>query len=353
MLATVTAMVAAGSAVSAVGVQSYLDSRHAAQAALVQLTDNVAAADTSAAEVSAEAASLVAAAQTALTEADGKTLDAVAQDAVRAAISALESTVPEIQAEADAIAEQAAGAQADFDALLLWPPNASERVDSVQSELDLTLWETAKESLNLALKQLEAARAAWQAEQDRIAAEQAAAAAAAAAARAAAKAASSSISSSGGSSAENAPTLSTENATTSSTSAESYLAALVSGISVVWDSSLCQVNTICGTTTLSTSAAPVITLDTDLRDYYVGTNAGTYVLVHEAAHARSWYHYGSTSALIAESVAATGNTLNGGRAAVEYMADCATIYKIGLILPSYTYTSSCTPAQLAEAATYW
>lgn len=121
---------------------------------------------------------------------------------------------------------------------------------------------------------------------------------------------------------------------------------------MVWNASLCQVNTICGTTTLS-SSAPVITLDTDLRDYYLSTNAGTYVLVHEAAHARSWYRYGSTANLISASVAVTGNPGNSGRTAVEYMADCATIYKIGLILSAYTYTSSCTPAELAEAATYW
>jgi hypothetical protein len=44
-----------------------------------------------------------------------------------------------------------------------------------------------------------------------------------------------------------------------------------------------------------------------------------------------------------------------GQDAVEYMADCATIWRIGyaLVGTPYPYTSSCTPEQYAEASRIW
>lgn len=342
-------MLLAGGAMSVVGVQSYLDSRHAAQAAFAQLTDDVAAADTGAADVSTEAVTLVSTAQTTLAEADGKTLDGVAQGAVRAAVSVLESTVPEIQAEANAIAEQATALQASFDELLLWPPNASEKVKAVGSTLDLTLWETAKESLNLALKQLEAARAAWQAEQDRIATEEAAAAAA----RAAARASSSTLSESGGSTAPSAVQIT--DPAVDGYDAESVLRSYANAsLGFVWQSGLCKPNTLCGTTRLADGVQPLVTLDSNVREYYA-TNAGQYVIVHEAAHVRQGYRYSTLSELFAASLAATGFAAGQERAAVERLADCATYVRIGMVVSTFTYLqgSSCTASELAEAATYW
>lgn len=354
--ATVVAMIGAGAAVSSVGVESYLGARSTAYASLEAAQSNISASDTRYGELRAEIANLVTAAQQAVTDASGKTADSTGQEAVNAAIQSLSNAdAALLNVHADFIARWQR-AQAAFAANLWWPPTADETVRSTPTELDASAVDSAKHQLTQALGTLSAARAAWQAEQDRIAAEQAAAEAAARAA-AARRAAASSISSSGGKTAPNAPTLSTDTAPPAPVSVEtveSFLGNLVSGASVVWNADLCQPGTICGTTTLS-SSAPVITLDTDLRDYYLGTSPGRYVLVHEAAHARSWYRYGSTSALIAASVAVTGIPDNGGRAAVERMADCATVVKAGMVIPTFTYLqgTTCSPAELAEAATYW
>ncbi|MGV1035000.1 MAG: hypothetical protein ACOYBP_07270 [Microbacteriaceae bacterium] len=335
---TVATMVAAAAAVGSVGVQSYLSAR--AQAEMSR--DVTAAVVDSTSErittLQSQAAASVTAANQAIAEADGKTLDGAAQAEVSAAEAALTTAASNLTSQVDSVHASWQQASDSFEQHLWWPP-------------------AAQAGLQTALAHLATARAAWQAEQDRIAAEKAAAEAAAKAA-AARRAAASSISASGGNTAPNAPTLQVANTpvqTVTVHAVQAYLSGLMSSaFSLVWNPSLCAVNTICGTTTLS-SSAPVITLDTDLRDYYTGTNAGTYVLVHEAAHARSWYRYGSTAALIAASVAITGIPDNGGRAAVERMADCATVVKVGMIIPTYTYLQSttCTPAELAEAATYW
>jgi hypothetical protein len=70
-------------------------------------------------------------------------------------------------------------------------------------------------------------------------------------------------------------------------------------------------------------------------------------LVHEAAHARQWFKYGST--IIPANEAYTPGIV--GKDAVEYMADCATIVKLGY--STNVYTRSCTQAQLDAAATIW
>lgn len=355
-IATVSAMLIAGGAVSAVGVERYLDARELAELRLAQLDSSVVAADQRALDIAAEAESLAQTGQSALTEAAGKTLDSTAIDAVTAAIAVVAQTAPQVANSAAVLDAHSEAVHNEFADRLWWPPAASELVSTVDTTLDLSTWDTAKDALTLALEQLAQARAAWQAEQDRIAAEKAAAeaaAAAAAAARAAARAAASSISSSGGDTAPTSPTLPTEAVPIVTVTVESYLANLEPRASVTWDPNLCRAGTICGITTLG-SGAPVITLDSDLRDYYL-TSTGLYVLVHEAAHARSWYRYGSIAALGAASVAVTGiqpsSSSDVGRAAIEWMADCATIVKLGYSLG--TYTASCTPAQLAEAATYW
>lgn len=157
-------MVAAGSAVSAVGVESYLDSRHAAQAAFAELNAQSASVQGTVDTLSSQATALIATAQAALAEADGKTLDATAQDAVRAAIAVLQSSIPELQTEADALVQESADVQAKFSGELLWPPQATALVESVDDELGTAVYDTATDSLNLALNQLTAARAAWQAE---------------------------------------------------------------------------------------------------------------------------------------------------------------------------------------------
>jgi hypothetical protein len=75
-------------------------------------------------------------------------------------------------------------------------------------------------------------------------------------------------------------------------------------------------------------------------------SVGLSVLVHEAAHARQWLKYGPN--IISANEAYTGLT---GTAAVEYMADCATIVK--LTYSTNVYTPSCRPSELEAAATIW
>lgn len=88
-----------------------------------------------------------------------------------------------------------------------------------------------------------------------------------------------------------------------------------------------------------------IELDPALKDIY-GNRVGISVLVHESAHARQWLYYGSD--IISANEALTGLS---GAPAVEYMADCATIGKLGY--STGTYTSSCTADQLDAAAKIW
>lgn len=356
-IGTVVTMVAAAAAVGSVGVQSYLSAR-----ARAEMSRDVTAAvvDSTGERITAlqsQTAASATAANQALAEADGKTLDGAAQAEVSAAEAALTTAAGNLTGQVDGVQASWQQASDSFDEQLWWPPAAQASLTEVSWLLDTTELDAAQAGLQTALTHLATARAAWQAEQDRIAAEKAAAEAAAKAA-AARRAAASSISASGGNTAPNAPALQVADTPVQAVTVDavqSYLSGLVSSaFSLVWNPSLCTVNTICGTTTLSRSA-PVITLDTDLRDYYTSTDAGTYVLVHEAAHARSWYRYGSTAALIAASVAVTGIPDNGGRNAVERMADCATLVKVGMIIQTFTYLQSttCSATELAEAATYW
>jgi hypothetical protein len=92
-------------------------------------------------------------------------------------------------------------------------------------------------------------------------------------------------------------------------------------------------------------ATVVVLLDEDHIDLYL-TEIGLSILVHEAAHARQHVKYGTY--LIRDNEIYTGLV---GTAAVEYMADCATIVKLGY--STGAYTQSCTPAQLEAAATIW
>lgn len=358
-IATVSAMLIAGGAVSAVGVERYLDARELAELRLAQLDSSVAAADQRALDIAAEAESLAQTGQSALTEAAGKTLDSKAIDAVTAAIAVVAQTAPEVANSAAILDAHSEAVHDEFANRLWWPPAASELVSTVDTTLDLSTWDTAKDALALALEQLAQARAAWQAEQDRIAAEKAAAeaAAAAAAARAAARAAASSLSESGGSTAPGNVQITTP--PVAGYDAEGVLRGYANvAFNFVWEPGLCAANSICGTTWLSDGVQPTVTLDSNVREYYA-SSAGQYVIVHEAAHVRQGYRYSSLSQLFSASisvvpippeVAARGQTYVS-KYAVEWMADCATIVKLGYSLG--TYTASCTPAQLAEAATYW
>jgi len=128
----------------------------------------------------------------------------------------------------------------------------------------------------------------------------------------------------------------------------SYIAALAPNSFIEWVPNLCDGYYVCGRAWVGgVNTTPVrIELDPALEEIYINS-VGLSVLVHEAAHARQWFKYGST--IIPANEAYTPGIV--GKDAVEYMADCATIVKLGY--STNVYTRSCTQAQLDAAATIW
>jgi intracellular sulfur oxidation DsrE/DsrF family protein len=127
----------------------------------------------------------------------------------------------------------------------------------------------------------------------------------------------------------------------------SYIAALAPNSFVSWVPGLCDGYYVCGRAWVGgLNTDPVrIELDPALEEIY-RNQIGLSVLVHEAAHARQWLKYGSN--IIAANEAYTGLV---GTAAVEYMADCATIVKLGY--STNVYTRTCSASELEAAATIW
>lgn len=217
-------------------------------------------------------------------------------------------------------------------------------------------------ALGQGIQQVQSAQAAWQAEQDRIAAEKAAAEAAAAAQAAAAArraAQAKTLEQTGGSTTPTAPappvTAAAAAPVTPSFSAEAYITALAPNAYVVWDNGMCARQFgpnvyLCGFATVNLNGSNTdrvpITLDSALTERY-SNSVGVSVLVHEAAHARQWWKYGP-AIMTAYNALVPNQT---GSMPVEWMADCATIVKLGY--STGAYTRSCTPEQLAEAATLW
>ena len=133
-------------------------------------------------------------------------------------------------------------------------------------------------------------------------------------------------------------------------SVESYIAALSPNATIQWIPDLCSGYYVCGLA-LVTEYNPTVTirLDANLRDIYAN-RVGISVLVHEAAHARQWFTYGYSTIPGFISLYEQLSGLSGVYA-VEYMADCATIAKLGY--STGTYTGSCTADQLASAGSIW
>lgn len=366
----VVSLVSVG-AIGSIGVQSYVAAQRSVAEEMRAVASEISANVENLTSASGEADALIASAQQALDGSSGKTFDNAARDQLNAAIAAAKAEREDARLRAQSLAELLIEAESTFDEQLLWPDTAERVVDrlvranaSVTTNLDAAL-----ERVSDAQTAVAEAQAAWQAEQDRIAAEAAkaaeearATAAQAIAQRAKAASAGSTLKPSGGSTAPNvqqappppAPTApySASAPTPTVFSAESFLRQYVSPAfaSVTWNPNLCQPGYICGTTTVG-RGTPVITMmrtaDAPANyDWY----GGKYVLVHEAAHAHQFRIYGSVAAMIAGAERGTSSMGITGVAAVEYMADCSTIVKIGF---AGTYTSSCTPEQLTEAARVW
>ena len=212
-------------------------------------------------------------------------------------------------------------------------------------------------SLGEKISSVQVAQALWKQEQEEVAAEKAEAEAAEEAdrlARARTIAPTSTLTDSGGSTAPSAPAPPAQEVVVAPVEdgenlayITSYIAALAPNSFISWVPSLCDGYYVCGRAWVGgTNTTPVrIELDPALYDIYVNT-VGISVLVHEAAHARQWLKYGSD--IITANEAYTGLV---GTIAVERMADCATIVKLGY--STNVYTSSCTPSELEAAATIW
>ena len=212
-------------------------------------------------------------------------------------------------------------------------------------------------SLGEKITSVQVAQALWEQEQEEVAAEKAEAEAAEEAerlARARTIAPTSTLTDSGGSTAPSAPAPPAQEVVVAPVEdgenlafITSYIAALAPNSFISWVPGLCDGYYVCGRAWVGgVNSTPVrIELDPALYDIYVNT-VGISVLVHEAAHARQWLKYGSN--IITANEGYTGLV---GTIAVERMADCATIVKLGY--STNVYTSSCTPSELEAAATIW
>jgi hypothetical protein len=238
------------------------------------------------------------------------------------------------------------------------------------SEVNWQLIVSRVSTLEKLVGNVQTAQASWQQEQDRIAAEEAAAKLAAIEralreARAREVTDTTSLAAPAGSS---QPVVDSSTPTAGMLAAQSYILGLATNVTFLWDVDLCEVGYVCGralpapannpldffyasmgwTGAPSTSedAHVFILLDSSFDDFYASTTVGRYILVHEAAHARQWLTYGKD--ITSASEAQSGLT---GVPAIEYMADCATIVKLGYSMGAYT--SECTTEQLSAAATIW
>jgi hypothetical protein len=306
----------------------------------------------------------IAAAESLLNESAGKTRDESARDKLAAAIATARTTLREQEERGREFAIALESAEQRQKNPSLWPPDelAVAKNLGARATADSDALEGAVRALGATSKIVQSAQSAWQTEQDRVAAaaaEAAAVEAAAAAEKAAAEEAArlaaprtitpvSTVTESGGSTAPSAPAPPSEPiAPVAGFDIEGYVAGLAPNSFISWVDALCAGYYVCGRAWVGgVNATPVkIELDPALRDIYANP-IGISVLVHEAAHARQWFYYGAD--IISANEALTGLT---GAPAVEYMADCATIGKLGY--STGTYTSSCTPDQLAAAALIW
>ena len=369
--ATVVASVVAASAIGAVGYQSYakvqVEALEQFDSAQSQVVTEISALDS----LVSSAQEQITAGQSLLDASAGKTLDNVARDALSEAIVDASAAIEQAQTRADALKGDIRQVADVIDEQLLWPPTALESAEQLQQSVT-SLTEDLESALEKIAKHSQAvteAQAAWQAEQDRIAAEAAAEAArkaAEAAARRAAAGGDRPLSPSGGSTqpvpqaAPPPPPATTPTALLSF--AESFLRQYVSPsqASIAWDPTLCAPGYICGTTTVGVGTPLITLMGTDTAPANYDFGGGRYVLVHEAAHARQYWLYGSVSGMINGLLpfappAPAGWPSGQGIWAVEYMADCSTQAQLGT---TGTYmrmvgVASCTPEQLREASRVW
>lgn len=374
VLATVAACVAAVAALGMIVASEIDEAQHHSRVLVAEAFRVVPSSLDKTEDAIAQAQGDLEAATALLASSEGKTLDTTARDALSVEIENTEAALELVESRFSDSSELALSLLAELEQPSLWPPDNIQRAEQA---IDLALGLDAAlarevQRLKSAMAEVADAQAAWQAEQDRIAAEAAEAArraAAEAAARRAAAGGSGSLGKSGGSTqpiVQAAPPTSVPVAAQMQY-AEAFLRQYVStGLAdLAFDPVLCQPGYICGTTTIGWGT-PLITLmgGGPSGGNYDGP-AGRYVLIHEAAHARQWALYGSVSAMRAASAAlappvpASWDPATNGPPEnwpIEYMADCATQARsgaVGTYVRGYAGLTTCTPQQLAEASRVW
>ena len=281
---------------------NYVTTQQSAQAALF---DTLASGNEKVTAVTQRAADLELAitnAQNILKDSSGKVLDEASRQALEKSITQAQQTLKLQKAQLVKLKASVSSLKTPAPLDVLWPYGKQLRAQEVQDSdtTSVDVLVKAVMALGGGIQNVQAAQAAWQAEQDRIAAEQAAAEAAAAAQAAAAArraAQAQSLQQSGGETAPTAPVAPIDNYWTTQIISESdiapYVQALAANSTLVWIPGECTrifgPNTYaCGYATVNmygTSSDVVpITLDSSLTQHYT-TRSGLAVLVHEAAHA--------------------------------------------------------------------
>ena len=364
----VASVVAAAVGLSLLGLTGYVSFGAAQNQARTMLTQASEAAKTSLREFDTDASGLeekITSAKAVFDASNGKTADEIARKALQKEIDVASAQLRNADREAGELRAIVSHVDRNLEKILAWPPSIFDSyVQLVKSAARLSdeLRGPQKQLSTLANGVVQAQKS-WQLEQDQLAAA-AAAQAAEEAARAQAERLSkpkqipseSTLDPTGGATAPSAPPPPDDPAPiVEGFNIEAYLSEFLptSDYTVQYVTGLCDGYYICGRTLVGGGANPVIQLDDNPSVISIySTDAGKYVLVHEAAHVRQYLFYGSVALMISES----GRFVDyPGAAAVEYMADCATITRIGyaLVGTSYPYTSSCTPEQYAEASRIW
>lgn len=365
--ATAIVSVAGAATLGSIGVESYLASREHAEFSMESAKVAALQSELASRETITKANASIAAGDALLASSDGKTLDNVARDELKTLLDTAKEQLNVLSTQSKKIDDRLAAAEVAFNEQLLWPPDAdatAQRLHESIGDLDAPLLFTL-EKLAQQSEAVTAAQAAWQAEQERIAAEAAAKAAAEAAARRAIRSGGTSNPSSGSTTpnviaappAPAAPATPAAPGAPAAWSAANFLSQYLSPSEyrLVWNEYLCSPGYICGTTEFS--SPPTVTL------YGSAANpanydfaGGRYVLVHEAAHVKQYWYYavggGDYAALLAVAPPPPSTWTRPPQYwPLEFMADCSTMVQIGWA-PTYA-NSTCDAAQMAEAAKIW
>ena len=363
--ATVVASFVVAGAIGAVGYQSYANAQSEARAELQQANASVSGALEDYASRVEVLKKELATANATLTGSAGKTLDETARTQLQKTIASSADDLKRAEREAERLTARAQAINASFEEQLLWPPSALELAETLSAATDTVSGNVVRATDRVVedTKAVVVAQAAWQAEQDRIAAEAAAEAEAKArqAVREVAREAVNNIKQSGPPSAPSVQPAPLPNAA-STFNAVTFLRQLVSENEArisVGPISWCKPNYLCGQASFWQELPEITILGSNGIPANYDSPGGRYVLVHEAAHVRQYYYQGDFLSMLSLAPPVPEGweaTRPASHWPVEFMADCSTEFKTGFV---GTYTSgwaglpSCTPQQRDAASLIW